>query len=287
MVNPKHGNKGQGGKRGMWIALAALVSAVLVAAIGWFLWDQNNGLSVSRYSYESHLVPSQFDGFCIVQVSDLHNKAFGKEQERLLRLIDAEQPDLVVITGDLVDNSAMENALCFAKQAAGMATCCYVPGNHEARSPSYAKLRQELQEAGVQLLENSAISLERQGERIWVLGVLDPAFSPWEEGLLDRLASEGEGELRILLSHRPDRLEAYASSGVELVFSGHAHGGQIRLPGIGGLFAPDQGLFPKYTSGMRQEGGTTLVISRGLGNSAFPLRLFNRPELVVFRLQSA
>lgn len=271
----------------MWIALAALVSAVLVAALGWFLWDQNNGLSVSRYSYESHLVPSQFDGFCIVQVSDLHNKAFGKEQERLLRLIDAEQPDLVVITGDLVDNSAMENALCFAKQAAGMATCCYVPGNHEARSPSYAKLRQELQEAGVQLLENSAISLERQGERVWVLGVLDPAFGPWEEGLLDRLASEGEGELRILLSHRPDRLEAYASSGVELVFSGHAHGGQIRLPGIGGLFAPDQGLFPKYTSGMHQEGGTTLVISRGLGNSAFPLRLFNRPELVVLRLQSA
>lgn len=222
-----------------------------------------------------------------MQVSDLHNKAFGKEQERLLRLIDAEQPDLVVITGDLVDNSAMENALCFAKQAAGMATCCYVPGNHEARSPSYAKLRQELQEAGVQLLENSAISLERQGERIWVLGVLDPAFGPWEEGLLDRLASEGEGELRILLSHRRTALKHTPPAASSSSLAAMPTADRFACPESAGYSPQTKVFFPNTRAACTKKEERPWSSAAGLGNSAFPLRLFNRPELVVLRLQSA
>ena len=159
------------------------------------------------------------------------------------------------------------------------------------RVGTYERLKTELTQAGVRVLENRAESLEIGADMIQVVGLLDPSFYDANlEGARLLLAEElarltNEETLDVVLGHRPILLEAYAAGGGELVFSGHAHGGQVRLPLVGGVVAPDEGLFPELTEGLHQSGDTTMVISRGLGNSIAPLRLFNRPELVVVTLK--
>jgi len=170
----------------------------------------------------------------------------------------------------------------------------YVTGNHEARISEYGKLKTALEITGVTVLENERTVLEKDGDTITLLGIDDPSFTAdyltgdsaaVVKNTLDDLVTEGVG-YTVLLSHRPELFDVYAESGVNLVFSGHAHGGQIRLPFIGGLAAPNQGLFPKYDAGLFTEGDTNMVVSRGLGNSLFPFRVNNRPEIVVVQLTS-
>lgn len=271
--------------------LALLALALL--GVGIFCWWQNNDLVITEIDYINDKIPQSFGGYRIVQISDLHNKEFGQGNARLLAAIRAARPDLVVITGDLVDRrrTDIEVARSFAIEAVKIAPVCYVAGNHE-QALVYSELRNLLTGAGVTVLDNVGVILERQGEEIALLGLADPAFlaSAYNADAifaknLEDLMAEYEGMFTILLSHRPEKIGLYSQHGVDLVFAGHAHGGQFRLPLIGGLAAPHQGLFPKYTSGMYQEKSTAMVVSRGLGNSLFPLRLFNRPELVVVTLQ--
>ncbi|MGI6366346.1 MAG: metallophosphoesterase [Bacillota bacterium] len=268
----------------------ALLTLVLLGT-GIFCWWQNNGLGITEIEYINSQIPQGFRGFRIVQVSDLHNKEFGHGNARLLAAIQAAQPDLVVITGDLVDRrrTDFEVARSFATQVAEIAPVYYVSGNHE-QALAYGEFRDLLTGAGATVLDNADVILERQGEQIALLGLSDPmayAFYADETFALHLadLVVKNEGMFTILLSHRPEKMSLYSHHGVDLVFSGHAHGGQFRLPFIGGLAAPHQGLFPKYTSGVYQERSTAMVVSRGLGNSLFPLRLFNRPELVVVTLR--
>lgn len=278
-----------------------ITAVVLAAAVlaGFCTW-QNNDLTVSRSQVASGRIPAEFDGYTIVQVSDLHNKEFGDGQRRILSKIAEEDPDLIVITGDMIDsrNTDVGVALEFARQAVELAPCYYVPGNHENRIPeAYEELKTGLRECGVTILENEAAELKLDDKSITLMGVLDPIFNVGktdEEGNIledERTVMEAQLEnldslnrFTILLSHRPEMLDVYEAAGVDLVFTGHAHGGQWRLPGIGGLIAPGQGFFPEYTEGSHTEGDTTMYVSRGLGNSLMPIRIFNRPELVVVEL---
>lgn len=268
----------------------AIVLLVLLA-LAFFCWWQNNGLTVTRYQLSSDRVPDGLDGYTIVQVSDLHNKLFGGGQAGLLEKIAQAEPDLIVITGDIIDrtHTELEPALALARGAAALAPVYYVTGNHEfsVDSSDYTQLMVGLGQAGVVLLDDQTRELALPGGVSLVLtGLSDRSL---RDDTLTRLAEgwpEGEGVFRVLLAHEPQYVERYAASGADLVFCGHAHGGQIRLPWIGGLFAPGQGVLPRYTSGLYPVEHTTMVVSRGIGNSVFPLRLFNRPEVVVLTLNA-
>ncbi len=260
----------------LWLLVPA---ALLLFCL--FCRFENGALVTTQYTVADKDLPEGLDGLVLAQVSDLHDRAFGRGQKRLLAAMRACAPDLILVTGDLVNGRPMGNALKFIEGAAAIAPLYFVPGNHEAHGERYMSLRPELQKRGAILLEERAV-YPKEGLRL--CGVLDPRFHEWEPELLPRLAGKGQGEFRVLLSHRPERLEAYASAGFDLVFCGHAHGGQFRLPGVGGLYAPDQGIFPRRTAGIHTMGKTRMVVSRGLGNSSFPLRLNNRPELVAVRL---
>ena len=270
---------------GTMLALAAL------AALGiWLLWG-NTALTAHEISVSSPRLPGAFDGLRIAQVSDLHNAQFGSDNAGLLSLLEERAPDLILLTGDLIDSrrTDVDTALAFAARAARIAPTYYVPGNHEARLTSdFPRLEQGLGEAGVTVLRNEAVELERAGETLRLIGIDDPDFGTWtggEAGLAALLADLGAGEgFTILLSHRPELFETYAAAGVDLAFTGHAHGGQVRLPFVGGLFAPHQGLFPRCDAGLYAAGEARMIVSRGLGNSIIPLRVNNRPELVVAEL---
>lgn len=261
-----------------------LILVLVLAA--WVLWA-NTAIEVNEWTIESPEIPAGFDGFRIVQVSDLHNASFGEGNGRLLELLREAEPDIIVITGDLIDsrNTDVVTALAFAEAAVEIGPCYYVSGNHESRVPKWEELRSGLVDAGVVVLEDERVLLERNGDIVTLIGVHDPAFNPDFDKDLKEL-SAGEG-YTILMSHRPEKMELYAACGFDLVLSGHAHGGQVRIPFVGGLVAPNQGLFPEYDSGLYEQDGTAMLVSRGLGNSIIPLRINNRPELVVAILKRA
>jgi predicted MPP superfamily phosphohydrolase len=271
-----------------------VIIAVLVTVFAaWVLWT-NKALEITEYEVQSEKIPESFDGFRITQVSDLHNDSFGEDNCKLLDLLRETEPDIIVITGDLVDSRRTDMAigLDFARQALGIAPVYYVPGNHESRLTEYEGFRQDLLNAGVTVMDNRKLGFEREDQSITLMGVNDPHFwynwPPVDDAVLvynaiSRIQEFTDG-YTVLLSHRPDLMGAYVQSGMDLVLSGHAHGGQFRIPFVGGLFAPDQGLFPKYDAGRFDHGDTTLIVSRGLGASVIPFRINNRPEIVVVTL---
>ncbi len=262
-----------------------LALALLVLGVFWILWA-NTAIEVNEWQIESPELPESFDGFRIAQISDLHNAEFGPENKKLLELLRESEPDIIVITGDLIDSRSTDIgiALEFAEKAVQIAPCFYVSGNHESRIADWERLRQGLIDAGVTVLEDEKVKLERNGETITVIGLSDPDFhKPFAEDL--RTLTAGEEGCTILLSHRPESFGLYAHCAVDLTFSGHAHGGQVRIPFIGGLIAPHQGFFPEYDSGLYCEGESRMLVSRGLGNSIIPLRINNRPEILVAVLE--
>ena len=274
--------------------VCGIVAAFLLALVLWTIWG-NTALELNRYTVASSRLPEGFDGYRIAHVSDLHNTEIGKENEKLLRMLREAEPDIIAITGDLIDcrKTDMEVALQFTAAAMEIAPCYYVTGNHEARMSGYEELKERLTEQGVVVLEDMEIALERSGETILLLGVDDPGF-PTDylfddtesvmKGKLQALSGDGN-EFTILLSHRPELFLSYVDSHMDLVLSGHAHGGQFRLPFEGGVLVPNQGFFPKYDAGLFTEGMTTMIISRGIGNSVFPFRFNNRPEVILIELK--
>lgn len=269
----------------------------LISLSIWIYWG-NIAIQTTQYSIKNESVPSSLHGFKIVQVSDLHNTEFGKNQNKLLNAIKKESPDIIAITGDLIDSRHTDIGIAmeFVKSAIAIAPVYYVPGNHEARISEYDLLKEQLQQAGVILLNDSYVEIAHKGTFIKLIGVIDPSFEAigdlYENNIasmyqkLKNLTNANEKTYTILLSHRPELLKAYEASHINLVFSGHAHGGQFRLPLLGGFVAPHQGIFPQYTSGVYEAGQTNMVVSRGLGNSIIPVRFNNRPELVVVTLAS-
>lgn len=262
-----------------------IVIAVIVILFVLILIDNKN-ITTTALSVSSPKIPESFKGFRIVHISDLHNDTFGKDNKKLISKIKAAKPDIIVITGDLIDSRRTNYsvALSFAEKAAKIAPTYYTIGNHEARKEDLAGYLSKIAERGVTVLSNEKIYLEKNGERLALLGIPSPfPESSLNEKELKALVDTKDYE--ILLSHHPEFFENYVSCGVDLVFSGHAHGGQFRLPVLGGLYAPGQGVLPKYTSGIYSESNTNMVVSRGIGNSLFPLRFNDPPEIITLTLK--
>lgn len=265
------------------------VILILIAAlIAWATIDSRN-IDVTRFTVSG--APEAFSGFKIVQISDLHNAEFGTDNQKLIDILKSEAPDAIVITGDLIDarRTNTEIAESFARRCMEIADCYYVPGNHEARlGGTYDAFESALIADGVNVLRNGSVRIRKEMDAIRITGVDDPAFAKASDAItnldaaLEALSSD---DFTILLAHRPELIDEYSKWGIDLVLSGHAHGGQIRLPGIGGLYAPGQGFFPRYTSGNYTVGDTEMIVSRGIGNSAFPLRVNDRPEVVIVTLK--
>lgn len=279
-------------KRTIQLVSGAVATALLARAA----YCQNHQLDISSFVYHNEKLPGSFHGFRILQVSDLHNARFGFHQKKLMKEIQLASPDIILISGDLIDKrrcrkNNIQPALRFVKEAVKIAPVYYVPGNHEATSEIYPYLKERLLAYGVEVLGNSMVELSRNEEAITLIGVKDPKFYIHEpqrfQHNLQTLKQMSDNQFHILLSHRPEYFDFYAACGFDICFCGHAHGGQIRLPKIGGLYAPNQGIFPKYTNGRYVKGDTTMFVSRGLGNSKAPLRIHNHPQLVLVRLCKA
>ena len=273
----------------------AVLAAVLLGLAVWIAWE-NAALELNTYTISSSNLPKGFDGYRIAHVSDLHNGEMGKDNEKLLAMLRDAEPDMIAITGDLIDsrNANVEVALQCVEEAVKIAPCYYVTGNHEARVAAYSELKAGLKAAGVTVLEDARTEISLENDTITLLGVNDPSFETdylfgdaetVMQTKLAELHTDGDGFV-ILLSHRPELFETYAENDIDLALSGHAHGGQFRLPFLGGLVAPNQGLFPEYDAGLHTKENTNMIVSRGVGNSLFPFRLNNPPEIILVELRS-
>ena len=322
----------------MKVITALGIAALSAVAVGAFLYDQNNHLTVTEYTLEGNF-GKEWDGFKILHLSDLHGKSFGKNQKRLLAATEKISPDIIVFTGDSIhahkremfaesrrkrgqgmdvtkllkvefENKSekfkriyeeqIKDVCNYVSEASKKRNVYIVAGNHERMSGAYTQFKKAVLAAGATVLEDSEVVLERGGKRISLLGHFDlaqecstlkkddriSAFFGMLDEKLENLKKCCSTDYSLLLSHRPEFYDYYEKYGFDAVLCGHAHGGQLRLPFIGGVVAPNQGYFPKYTSGLHKFGKTQMIISRGLGNSSFPQRMFNRPELVVITLKS-
>ncbi len=269
-----------------------VIVIIVLALIVWGgVWSNNKWIKTTEYTVVSEKLPEAFEGIKIVQVSDLHNATFGKDQSSIIDKVEAAKPDAIFLTGDLVDSNRynLETSLILVDALVEMSKVYYVTGNHEVASNQIAEIAVALQQRGVTVLTDDSVEWERDGVMIQIAGIDDPLIEPTiheEEVIYDSLdAAQLTDDFTLLLAHRPEYFSIYAEYGVDIAFSGHAHGGQVRIPGIGGLISPGQGWFPKVTEGVFEKEQSQLVVSRGLGNSTFPLRIFNRPEIVVATLK--
>lgn len=270
--------------------------AIIFIIFAFFCVWQNNSISISKSDYVNAKIPVEFNDFTIAQISDLHNKKFGKNQVKLLNKVESVNPDIIVITGDLIDRRKynLDAAMEFITGAIEIAPVYYVSGNHEAWSGEYLTIKENLIAAGVHVIDNSILKISKGEGSIHIAGLADPDFftSEYIDGTDVSSATEQlnnwsiDEKFKILLSHRPELFDLYCENNMDLIFTGHAHGGQFRIPFIGGLVAPDQGVFPEYTSGSYNKHLSTMFVSRGLGNSIIPIRIFNRPEIIAVKLKN-
>lgn len=273
--------------------LAGLL-AVAVGGWGWFQW-QCWGLQVTQAEAALSRLPEGFDGYRIVHLSDLHGHEYGEGNADLLARVAEQKPDLIVITGDVVDQeSQLEMIPALAKGLAAVALAYYVTGNHEwsLGTGTVKELKGLFSQCGVTPLSNQYEILERNGSQMVLAGVDDPngyADQTTPEELFAQINKQAPGLFTLLLAHRNDRFGEYAEAGYDFVMSGHGHGGIVRLPFLGGLVGTDRRFFPDWTAGLYTLGDSTLFVSRGLGNNTVPFqgfRIFNRPELAVVTLKT-
>lgn len=272
--------------------ITIIISAILIILAVWTVCG-NVTVGVTHYTVAGNRLPAAFDHYKIAVISDLHNAEFGENNGSLISLIKNEKPDMIAITGDLIDSGKtdIEIAENLVKKLVEIAPCYYVTGNHEAWiGGRYQELEEKLLDIGVVILNDRAEQLVKNNEIIQIAGLDDPDFTDRNSSIQESMLNVKLGNMNlteeycVLLAHRPETFNAYSSENIDLVLSGHAHGGQFRLPFIGGLIAPNQGFFPKYDAGEYFENNTTMVVSRGIGNSIIPIRFNNRPEIVIVEL---
>lgn len=268
-------------KKKTLIVCAAL--ALVMTGAGLVL-DSRYGLQVTEYHLYFDSLPAQFEGYCIVQLSDLHGSSFGRENSRLAALVREQQPDLIAMTGDFVeDESQLAATRGLLDGISGCAPIYWVNGNHEWVKGVLPALRELLDSYGVVRLENQYLPVLRDGAQIIVAGAEDPngrADMIRPDALAEQLRQEYPGEFVLWLGHRNYWVERYPSLPVDLILSGHAHGGIVRLPGIGGLLNVNHSFGAEYESGVYPGERFQMLVSRGLGNSIPVPRFLNRPELV-------
>lgn len=276
--------------------LGAVMALVILITI-----FENLSVGITTYEVDKEL-PGD-DSLRIVQLSDIHMIRSSRQDEILYKKVRDLRPDIISLTGDLVDSGKYANeeyrryTIQFCKHLCSVAPVYYVYGNHEfvlLDDPENNLFKRELESVGVMILNNRAAAVEKAGVSYNLLGVQDPATlykdpkyayadNKTAAILTDLLSKAGEADLNILLAHRPELFAVYTEEfRIDLTLTGHAHGGQFRLPFTNvSAYAPGQGFLPKYTSGAFEKDGCTMIVSRGIGNSVIPVRLFNRPEIVV------
>lgn len=260
--------------------IKSAIVLLIVIALLLFCSYQNRHLETTYYTYKAEQLGADLEGYRIVQISDLHNVKFGKNNQKLVDRIRECEPDMIVLTGDLVDSNHtnVDRAVQFVDEIVKICPVYYVTGNHEywLDTSEYENLMDGVASAGVIILDDQVVEISRGDAKFRLVGLDDKSLA---DGTLEALLSD-EKELTVVLAHEPQYFARYAGTGVDLVLSGHAHGGQFRLPFVGGIVAPDQGFLPEYTAGEYYMNGTEMIVSRGLGNSVIPVRLFNYPEIV-------
>jgi predicted MPP superfamily phosphohydrolase len=270
-------------RAGAWLLAVAL-------ALGAAALDSNTRIDVREYALECERLPAAFDGFRVTSLSDVHAAQFGEGNKRLISAVEKTRPDIIAITGDLIDDAGQLGIVdTLVSALTDIAPVYYVTGNHEWDSGDITNLFSVLEQRGVTVLRNEYVKLERGDSSVIILGVDDPnspANMPSPGKLIDDIrAAYGECML-IALEHRNNRLDLYASLGADIVLCGHAHGGMVRLPFTDGLVGPQREFLPTYTDGVYIEGKTAMLVSRGLGNHTGYPRLFNNPHLPVAVLRS-
>lgn len=277
--------------RGRGCLTALIILALIAVAAAFLIKDSREDLEISRYEVASQKLPESFDGFKIVQLSDLHGAEFGEDGMELVDKVKELEPDIIALTGDFVTDEG--DLAAVEKLAARLVKLCpvyFISGNHEFGSGLAVKVRNILERAGVKYLSNEYLTINRGDDEILLGGVEDPLayadmLSPDE--LAQKMNDAAPDAFKILLGHRNYWMTEYPELPVDLIFCGHAHGGLIRIPGVGGLIGTDRRLFPDFDAGQFNNGRYTLIVSRGLGNSVPIPRIFNRPEIVCVELSSA
>lgn len=267
---------------------AVLLLVILAAAI--LFYDSNTRPVTEEYEIYDSDLPNGFDGLRVVQLSDLHAAVFGEENARLLEDVKKARPDVIAVTGDLIDGDKDEDYVrSLMTGLCGIAPVYYVTGNHEWASGWIGELFDILEECGVTVLRNDYSLLERGGDTIVIAGADDPN-GPYDmmthSELAEKIRERGDGKYILMLCHRNEDLGEWDALNVNTVLCGHAHGGVIRLPFTDGLISPEREWFPEITSGLHKFGDTNILISRGLGNTPHTLRFLNNPEIAVAVLRA-
>lgn len=280
----------------MWIVFIFLITILISTICSYFV------IEVTKYTITSEKIPPSFDGYKILQLSDLHDISYGKNNSKLIKKIEEVTPDIIVMTGDMVnsDTKSFDKFYSFAKEISKNYKCYYIMGNHEMRLPnkSQSEINRKLTSLGINILSNRKTTISNEYDSITLYGLHQP-ISTYKNALKNNkeadfslkdmqrtLSLTNDNTFNILLSHSPFDFDIFAEWGADLVLSGHVHGGLIRLPFLGGLLSPERTFFPKYDSGEYSIGDSTMIVSRGLGNGTINLRVFNNPEICVIELKS-
>jgi len=264
-----------------------LLLLIIIAAAVYFVKDSAVNVEVTDYTVEDAKIPAAFDGFKILQLSDYHGAELSGRVSSLAR---EQSPDIIVITGDILTTAEdLPQAEALLKELCTVAPVYFVSGNHDVASGELGALEELFVRYGAAYLKNEYVCLDRGGERIVLAGVEDPnnCLDPdMPVSVVSALREAYPDTYTVLSGHRNYWAERYPELSVDLILCGHAHGGLIRLPYIGGLISTDRTLFPDYEAGLYDCGGYKLIVSRGIGNSVPVPRLNNRPELVLVTLRA-
>lgn len=275
------------------------IVAISVSGLGLLcmrIYLDNKFLNVSRYEIKSDKIPTEFNKFKIIHLSDFHNYDFGKDNVKVIQKINNEHPDIIVMTGDMVNkyDKNFDRFLKLSETLSKKYKIYYIIGNHEKRLKNYHLnfIIEKLSQYNIKILNDEKITITRKNNFINIYGIDIPLpfyktrNKPTNiEEVVDVLLKKCyEKEYNILLAHNPLYFETYSKYNVDLTLSGHVHGGMIRLPFVGGLLSPERKLFPKYSSGIYEANKKKLIVSRGLGHSKPGIRLFNMPEILSITL---
>lgn len=281
---------------GILLILFIIVVILVIASL-----ISNFFIDTTQYIITSKKIPVEFDGYKILQLSDLHNFSFGKNNNRLLKEIEEINPDIIVMTGDMVNSNSKKYDVFYslAENISKKYTVYYIMGNHEMRltKKQQKDIFSKLKSFGINVLDNDQTIISKGTETIKLYGLHQPITSYKNalkndnetdftlEQLKQTLPNINSENFNILLSHSPFDFETFEKWGADLVLSGHVHGGLIRLPFIGGILSPERTLFPKYDAGEFSINNSKMIVNRGLGNGTINLRFFNNPEVCVIKLE--
>ena len=266
----------------------AIVIIALLCLVGYILVrDSAEHLELTRCTVTNHKLPQSFSGFKIVQLSDFHGAELVTD---IVETVREQKPDIIALTGDFItDEGDLPAVEQLVSQLSDICEVYFISGNHDFASGRIAELSDILSSCGVKYLKNEYVTIQRGGESIVLAGVEDP--NSWADleppdAFLKKVRAEHPDDYIVLLGHRNYWMEKYPDLPVELILCGHAHGGIVRIPGVGGLLSTDRTLFPDYEAGMYDNGNYTMIVSRGLGNSISVPRLMNRPEILSIELKN-